>query len=136
MRGLIRWNNADRERGSMSVLTVLFLVSVLAVLGLVVDAGDKARAARLASFSATEAARAGGQNPGNAEILGRASGVDTAAAAAAARSYLTQAGVTGTVRVSGDTLTVTTSVPWQPRIYTVLPGKTMTATASAALRRT
>lgn len=136
MRAWLRSRIGDPERGSVSMLVITMVVAVVALLGLVVDAGDKARAARLASFSATEAARAAGQNPGHGEILGRASGVDASEAAAAARSYLAAAGVAGTVSVTGDTITIATTVPWEPRIYTVLPGKTMTATATAALRRT
>lgn len=126
----------DPERGSSAAVVVAALVpALLALCGLIYDGSTKAEAGRTASLAAAEAARAAGQHLAGPAIQGQVAVVDPAAGASAARSYLSAAGVTGTVRVSGQTITVTTSVPWKPTINTYLPGATLTGTATAGTHR-
>lgn len=126
----------DPERGSSAAVTVAALVpALLALCGLIYDGSTKAEAGRTASLTAAEAARAAGQHLSGAVIQGRLATVDPAAGAAAARSYLAASGVTGTVRVSGQTITVTTAVPWKPTVNVYLPGATLTGTATAETHR-
>jgi hypothetical protein len=104
------------DRGSITLLMVVFFVALLAAAGLVLDGGAKLRAAREASAVAEEAARAGaGQvDRGRAYATGGRFVIDRGAAVAAARAYLTSSGNTGTVAVAGAQkirVTVTISKP-------------------------
>ncbi|MFD0332176.1 hypothetical protein ACFQZC_38250 [Streptacidiphilus monticola] len=84
------------------------IIGIFAVLALVVDGAGRLQALAKAEGTAQEAARAGAQalDVGQA-IQGQGFTVDTSGqAAAAARAYLTQAGVTGTVT---PTATISTS---------------------------
>ncbi|MFD6967199.1 pilus assembly protein TadG-related protein [Streptomyces sp. NPDC059949] len=105
------------DRGSMSLFVLVTIVALLAVAALVVDGGGKLRARTHAEGVAHEAARAGGQaiDAGKA-IAGGGVSVDRNAAVAAARSYLSSAGVSGTVNVSedGGSLQVTVNENYQP----------------------
>lgn len=130
------WGTDDPERGSSAAVLVATLVpALLALCGLIYDGSTKAEAGRTASLAAAEAARAAGQHLSGAAIQGQLAAVDPSAGAVAARSYLAVAGVTGTVRVTGSTITVTTSVPWKPTFNTYLPGDVLTGTATAGSHR-
>ena len=96
------------ERGSATVWALLLTAGAFTVLlGLVVDGGRVIDARLDAARTAAQAARAA------ADVLSESSvrsGRDDVAAGAAARrahSYLHGAGVTGTVRVAANTVTVT-----------------------------
>ncbi|MGR3938470.1 TadE/TadG family type IV pilus assembly protein [Streptomyces sp. BRA346] len=110
------------DRGGVAVFLAICVLPLLAIIGIAVDGGGKARATERADALATEAARAGGQaiDPGQA-IPGRALVADPQAAQAAARSYLRATGVAGSVRVSpdGKTLTVTTRTVYNTKFLAV-----------------
>jgi Flp pilus assembly protein TadG len=102
-------------------------------LGLVTDGGGVLRARNEAATLAQEAARAGAQQldwaayrEGMTEVA-----LDPAAASAAAHSFLNAAGATGTVSVSGDTVTVTCSVSYS---FTLLPMGSTTVDSMATAR--
>ncbi|MER5549841.1 pilus assembly protein TadG-related protein [Streptomyces sp. NPDC002589] len=105
------------DRGSMSLFALVTVVALLAVAALVIDGGGKLRARTHAEGVAYEAARAGGQaiDAGKA-ISGGGVSVDRNAAVAAARTYLSRAGVTGSVQVSegGASLEVTVTESYHP----------------------
>lgn len=100
------------EQGSgFSVLSAGLLLAALLMMGLVTDGGAKASAINRADGVAQEAARAGVQA---ASFSGTATTVDVGRAVSAARSYLVDAGVPGTVTPAGPdaiTVTVTMSEP-------------------------
>jgi Flp pilus assembly protein TadG len=107
---------AAGERGSISLFFVIAAVALFLTIGLVVDGGGKIRAMQRADAVAAEAARQGGQaiQAGRA-IRGEGVEVDSAAAAAAARTYLRSAEVTGDVKViTGTRLEVNTTTTYQP----------------------
>ena len=91
--------------GGMSLILLTCAVALILVLGLVVDGGAKARAIDHAGAIASEAARAaaGTITPGAAAI-------DPVAAQRAARDYLAAAGASGTVNITGATVTVTATL--------------------------
>jgi Flp pilus assembly protein TadG len=96
------------ERGSASVWAVLIVSGAFTVLlGLVVDGGrvvdDRAEASRVAA----QAARAGADALSAASVRNGGDALAADAAAARAKSYLSDAGMTGTVRVRSHTVTVT-----------------------------
>lgn len=110
------------ERGDASVLILVAGLITAITLGLVYDLGGTAVRARTeAATAAREAARAAGQElSGQAQTNGQVA-IDTAAAAASARTFLSRAGVPGTVSVSGTTITVTTRVE-RPSAFLALLG--------------
>lgn len=116
----------------MTLFVLVTVVGLFAVAGLVIDGGGKLRALTHAEGVAFEAARAGGQaiDAGKA-ISGEGITVDRNAAVAAARSYLSQAGVVGEVRVSDDgaSLQVTVSEHYDPMF---LPGGGWTVTGEGS----
>lgn len=101
------------ERGSVAVLfCFIVLIAGVLVTGLV-DAGTAIQAANRADTYSAEAARAATIGVGPVPTGGSA---DAALAVTAARTYLDQAGATGTVDVLGPgvvrvTVTVTASSP-------------------------
>ncbi|MFI6688392.1 pilus assembly protein TadG-related protein [Streptomyces sp. NPDC050485] len=106
------------DRGAMSLFVLATMVALLAVAALVIDGGGKLRARTHAEGVAHEAARAGGQavDAGKA-ISGGGVRVDRNAAVAAARTYLSRAGVSGTVQVSedGGSLQVSVTESYHPK---------------------
>ncbi|MFD8882100.1 hypothetical protein ACFV0H_06200 [Streptomyces erythrochromogenes] len=91
------------DRGAMSLFVLVTIVALFLVAALVYDGAGKLRALTHAEGVAHEAARAGGQaiDAGKA-ISGGGVSVDRNAAVAAARTYLSREGVSGTVTVSED----------------------------------
>jgi len=138
-RALHRWPRlprwARRDRGAMSLLMLVTVVGLFAIAGLVIDGGGKLQALSHAEGLAQEAARAGGQaiDTGKA-ISGDGIEVDRNAAVAAARSYLHDAGVTGTVDVSDDggSLQVTVQEHYDP-VFLAVGTWTVTGHGSASL---
>lgn len=124
------------EQGSITILVVMFFLAILAAAGLVVDGGAKLRAARQASAVAEEAARAGAGrvNRDQAYARGGSFVIDRASAVAAARSYLSSSGVTGSVAMSGAQRIRVTATIDKPTVLLSLIGighvhVTKTATA-------
>uniref|UniRef100_A0AAU1I9M4 Pilus assembly protein TadG-related protein n=1 Tax=Streptomyces sp. NBC_00180 TaxID=2903632 RepID=A0AAU1I9M4_9ACTN len=111
------------DRGGITVFVAVCVVALIGIIGVAVDGGSKMRAVERADFVAGEAARAGGQaiDPAKA-ISGEAVVVDPQDAVAAARSYLSSVGATGTVSVSGDgkTLTVTVNDAYDTKFLSVV----------------
>lgn len=101
-----RSSSSTSEVGSLTVFLSVLAVALLAMVGLVVDAGRAIAAQGEAMAVAEQAARAGA---GQLSIDALRSGtvvVDPAAAMSAAQGYLAAAGGTGSVSVSGNQVTV------------------------------
>ena len=127
----------DAERGSITLWAVIITSAVLVVMGLVVDGAGQMRATQRADQVAREAARAAGQAVSGDPILGRPGLVDVSSGRKAAKSYLAAVGVPGTVDVDGTTITVTTSVVYQPVMLSAIGigARTVTGTAVAETRQ-
>lgn len=132
---LRRWWTA-RDTGSYSMWAAVLGLVLIVAAGFAYDQATKIRAVRDAQTSAQEAARAGAQHVAAAAIDGQHVTIDPAAAAAAARNYLRLTGATGTVTVTGHTLTVTTTRTWTPQILSAVgvTAQTMRGTATIDLR--
>jgi uncharacterized membrane protein len=122
------------EVGSVTVMVAILAMALLLFVGLVYDGGRILTAKRRAINTAEQAARAGAQEVSIASV--RAGGphrLDPPAARAAALTYLSQAGYSGTARVRADSIDV--DVAWsQPMIILHLvgvgtPGGTVSASA-------
>ncbi|WP_329600194.1 Tad domain-containing protein [Streptomyces pseudovenezuelae] len=105
------WRSRLDDAGGITVFVAVCVIALIGIIGVAVDGGSKMRATERADYIAGEAARAGGQAIDPAEaISGTAIVVDPQDAAAAAQAYLSSAGATGTVSVSGDGKTLTVDV--------------------------
>ena len=103
----------DGERGSVAVLFCFIVLIAGVLVTALVDAGTAIQAANRADTYSAEAARAASIAVGPVPTGGSA---DAERAVTAARSYLDQAGATGTVDVLGPgvvqvSVTVTASTP-------------------------
>lgn len=95
------------ERGSLSVWIPFAVMMGILFIGIVVDGAAIIKGQRAAQSVAAEAARTAGQQlAGSVSIRGGAPVLDTAAATSAAYAYLTAQGMTGTVTIDGDLVTV------------------------------
>lgn len=127
---------ARDELGSISLWLVTSSFVMMMLVGLAVDLGGQVHAKQRAHDVAAQAARAGGQQVQAAPaIQGQFLAVEVAAAKRTAESYLSAAGVTGTVSVTGgDTITVEVTDTYQPTLLTFIGVSTLTVTGEASAR--
>lgn len=107
------------EHGSTTVMAAISVVAILLCLGFLVDQARQLRAVEQIDGAAQEAGRAAAQELGAEAIRGQAATLNPGRAAAAARSYLAQVGVPGSVSVQGTTIVITTSQAWTPVLLPV-----------------
>ena len=123
------------EEGMVSAFVVIFTLALLAMAGLVLDGGLALSAKVRAIDDAQAAARAGAQAI-NIPLY-RSSGqitLDPAQAVADAEGFLAHAGVTGTVGVFGETVTVTVTITQPTQILSVIGVDRLTETASGSAK--
>lgn len=127
-------SEADQRGMSLSTLVVGATFAILVVAGLVVDGGQRVRAARFAEAAAAAAARAGA----DAYATGSLAGVpEPGRAIEAAGRHLADGHVAGTVTLRSGTVVVRASST-QPTVFLSVIGITEVgaeAEASAALVR-
>ncbi|HEX9343164.1 MAG TPA: TadE/TadG family type IV pilus assembly protein [Actinomycetota bacterium] len=105
-------DRVEGEAGAIAVMVAILGVSLMLVVGLVFEGGVAIAAKRRAMNVAEQAARAGAEQLDlNAVREGTGFRIDPGAAVAAADAYLAGAGFSGSVGVSGDTVTVS-GVAW------------------------
>ena len=122
-----RLGRLREDRGSVAVLFCFIVLTIGALATFLVDAGAQLRAADQADAYSSEAARAASIAVGPIPTGGPA---DTAAAAAAARSYLTGLGATGSVVVTGPaTVQVTVTITEHSPVLGITFTQTRTHTA-------
>ena len=116
-----RSRRARWERGSASIWVLLVIAGAFTVLlGLVVDGGAVIDARLDAARTARQAARLGADQLSPGSVRSGTISVDPAAAAAAVHEYLGAAGYHGTVRVSGENVTVTVTGTSAARILSAI----------------
>jgi hypothetical protein len=108
-------------------------VATFAMLGLVLDGGAMLRARSDAFSLAGAAARAGAQHLDMTAAVEGMVALDAAAAEAAALQYLGAHGATGTVIVTGSTITVRATITAQLQLLHVGDHDTATFTATATV---
>jgi hypothetical protein len=105
---------AGRDRGAVTIWLVIFAAALVALAGMVSDAGTALAARTRAYRTAAQAARAGADAMDVASLRTATPGqpitINPAAAIAAAQGSLRAAGVTGQVAVTGAQVTVTTTI--------------------------
>ncbi|RKE22588.1 pilus assembly protein TadG-related protein [Streptomyces sp. TLI_171] len=112
-----------RDRGSISVMVAITAVSLVVVVGLVLDFGGQLRAMERADALAQEAARIGGQQLDIDRLrAGQGYHFDRQAAEDAARDYLRSRGVNGDITFPDRANTTTFSVACSTNYRTALLG--------------
>lgn len=120
------------ERGEVSELVIVLVVSLFLIAGLVIDGGAKLTATSIASSTAQEAARAGAQPLDALPSGGGTAHISSSQAAAAAQSYLSAAGAQGSVRIIDSTTIEVTVSSTEPTVFLGLIGiHSLTATRTA-----
>lgn len=116
------WRYGDPDQGSISIWAVVTAFAMIVLLGLAADLGGRTYAEQSARATAAQAARAGAQQVDlDTASRGQPVATDPHAAAAAAQTYLTAAGLTGTATVTApDTITVTITGTYETRFLTIL----------------
>lgn len=124
------------ERGSVSVWFALTAVALILCLGIAVDLAGHVHAQQRAHQLAAQAARTAGEEVAAAQaIRGQTPTVDTTAAQRAAATYLTRAGVTGTVTIqAGNILHVRVTDTYTPLFLDSLGVGTLTVTGESTAR--
>ena len=109
------------ERGSASIWAILVIAGAFTVLlGLVVDGGRVIDARIAASRAAAQSARVGADALSSASVRNGNNAIDVDAAKARAQKYLLDAGMTGTVSVTGQTVSVTVTGSSETQILGVI----------------
>lgn len=128
----------DPERGSVGVFVIVIATSFLIMVGVAVDVAGHLHAMQEARAVAREAARTGGQQVQMATgVRGRGALADPGSAAAAAQAYLYQAGVAGSVAVTGPaSISVSVTSTYPTKFLSILGVGSLSATGTAQARIT
>jgi Flp pilus assembly protein TadG len=130
-----RKQRRPRDEGTLTLFTAIVAIALLAVVAFVLDAGAKLQAGQQARGLAEEAARAGADAVNTSASSGPLT-VSPGQAIAAAQQYLSQAGHSGRVIVTGTTtvqVTVTVSSPAPLTAILGIGSVSATETATATL---
>ncbi len=114
-------------------MVAVLMVSILAMIGLVVDGGRALVARRVAMDDAAEAARSGADALSIYALRSGSVQLDPAGAVESAQRFLSQAGATGTVTIVGQTVIVQVTAK-EPTVLLGLVGVhniSVSATSSA-----
>ena len=98
--------NETSERGSLTAFLAVLALGLFVLVGLVVDGGRALVARRQAVDVAEQAARVGADQLSVDALRSGQFVVDPASAASAVTNYLEATGATGTVSVTGNSVTV------------------------------
>lgn len=119
------------ERGSSNLFLVLTVVTLVVIVGLVVDGAGKVQASAGAQHVAASAARAAISSLAGDTVGGRPIAIDAAAAEQAAIDAVSAAGMSGTATVSGDVITVTASTSYSTLFVSLIGIESLPATGEA-----
>lgn len=122
--------SARGHKGSVSVWLAAASFIMIVLVGLAVDLGGQVHAQQRARAVAAQAARvAGEQLQASDAIRGLSATVEVAQARTAAQAYITAAGMTGTVTITGaDLVKVDTATTYQTIFLGIIGLNSMTVT--------
>lgn len=120
------------EEGSLSAFLLVVVVVLVVVIGLVVDSAGKYSADSQAQQIASNAARTAVNSINGDTVLVGATTLDASQAQAAAEQYLAAAGVTGTVTVSGQVVSVDVETTYTTKFVSLVGINSLTGTGSAS----
>jgi len=122
------------DRGSVTIWAIGVVVASMLMVGLVLDGGVVLRARSDAFSIASAAAREGAQQLDEDSAAQGQTRLDPTAARAAALDYLDAHGLTGTVRVDHDRITVTVTSTAHLQVLQMIGGDTVTFDATATVQ--
>jgi hypothetical protein len=118
----------------IATFTAVAAATLMLAIGVLADAGRWISSEQYADNMAAEAGRAAAQQIDTSVMTSGQARLDPLRAAAAARDYLNTADVDGTVTVSGDVITITTTVERDPILLSVAGLDAIRATGKATVR--
>ena len=119
------------ETGSISAYVLMTVVTLIVVTGLVVDSAGKYQQDARAQQLAGNAARSAVNSLNDDTLIAGALTVNAARAQNAARDYIAAAGVTGTVTVEGQAVTVEVDTTYTTRFLSLIGINTLPGQGSA-----
>ncbi|MFZ0157564.1 MAG: pilus assembly protein TadG-related protein [Kineosporiaceae bacterium] len=123
------------DAGSVSVFALIAATILVMFVGVAADLGGKVHTLQRAQDVARQAARAAAEAAfAPSAIKGDAASVDPGRAVQAGQAYLSAAGISGTVSVAGDTVTVQTTTTYTPVILGLAGIGTQTVTGESTAR--
>jgi Flp pilus assembly protein TadG len=122
------------ERGSASISFLLVSVSLIVVIGLVVDGAGKIQANERADLVAASAARAATNAIGGDTVRVGALSLDPVKAVAKGEEYIAATGMAGSVSVTGEVVTVTVSTTYTTRFLSLIGVVELPGTGEASAR--
>lgn len=120
----------DQRGQALTTFVAVAVVGLLAVCGLVVDGGARARTARLAELAAAHAARAAADDTASHRVAGVAPDADSARAAAS-EVLAAYPGLTGTVVLRDDAVEVVTTAEVRTVLLCLIGIDSFTVSGSA-----
>jgi hypothetical protein len=108
------------DRGSASISFLLVSVTLIVVIGLVVDGAGKTQANERAGFVAASAARTATNSIGGDTVRVGALTLDSVKAVATGEAYVAAAGMAGTVSVAGEVVSVTVTTSYSTRFLSLI----------------
>jgi hypothetical protein len=127
-------SSGETERGSLTLMLAVLFISLLGLVGLVIDGGAKVTLAENATSVAQEAARAGAGMVNTATAYANGSFVvDETQAVNAADQYLANAGYQGSAEpgATANSIQVTVTVTQPTKVLSLIGIDTMSATGHA-----
>lgn len=121
----------DDERGSITPFFVVMVPSLILTVGLVVDGGGKIQANENAQAVASGASRAAANAVASQVVTNGGISIDNNRARTAASDYIAAAGMTGTVTLAGDRITVSVETSYVTKFVSIIGVNTLPAEATA-----
>lgn len=125
-------NRLASEEGSLSAWVLLTAVVLVAVLGLVVDSAGKYQADERAHQVASNAARAAANSLSGDAVQRGDVYLDAARAQQTARDYIAASGLTGTVTITGQEVSVEVETSYTTKFISLLGVNTLPASGTAS----
>jgi len=133
-RPIVDTSAHNSERGNITLPLLILVVSFLLFVGLVVDGSGKIQASDHANQVAQSAARTAANSLTGDAIATGTLQLNAPAAQAAAQGYIAAAGLTGTVTVVANTVTVTVTEDYSTIFLNMIGINTLTGSGTASAR--
>lgn len=121
----------DDERGSITPFFVVLVPALVLIIGLVVDGAGKIQANENAQAIASGASRAAANAVAAQVVANGGISLDNNRAQIAATDYIEASGMTGTVSVVGDRISVSVETSYATKFVSIIGITTLPAEASA-----
>ena len=121
----------DEERGSITPFFVVFVPALVLIVGLVVDGAGKIQANENAQAIASGASRAAANAVAAQVVSNGGISLDNNRARTAAADYIEASGMTGTVNVAGDRITVSVETSYSTKFVSIIGIASLPAQATA-----